>query len=365
MMRKFRAIIILFIFMSALSTALLFKLNTKAEAVGTAVSIRSFYPIPASDGKPFQLAVESTGSPKIVWFTMPADDAIGELVITSTTDFEVNTFSLGAGSEPYDIVFDGVNKVWFTQAGSGEIGNIDVNTNVITEIAIPSGNNPRGIDISPDEKIWFVQNGTNFVTSYDPNNPAFIDYAYSMPNGDLEELEVLNNNAIWVSAPGENRISKLDPSGPTFSNVPLQLIPGSATFSPSGLTLDAGEPWASASSDGLIGRHAPGTLSFWIWFQIGITNFSPTRIDYQEMASSKFIWFIDPTNGLAGRLQTDVNGSFEGFNYTGFSDGAAANPTDIVVDSSDVVWVVNNGSGEIMQWNPPYFEFVYLPVIQK
>lgn len=343
----------------------IFLTNLSASEEGAApTGLKINYTIPTSAGLPFQLAVQSTGTPKVVWFTMPDADAIGELVITDTLDFSVNSYPLAANSNPYDIAYDGANTVWFTQSGTNRLGSINVNTKTVKSVAIPGGNNPRGIDIAPNGLVWFVQTGSNKVSSYQPSGGTFTDYAYPTASAGLEEVAVLSNNAIWVSAPNANRISKLIPSGPTFSNVPLQLVPGSATFAPSGLTVDAAEPWASAASQGLIGRHAPGTLSFWIWYKLEISNFSPTKIDYQDGGSAKFIWFIDPTNQFAGRLQTDTNGNLLKFDYTAVSD-SGAQLSDIEVDEVNVVWLVDQGTGRIIQWNPPYFNFSHLPYIQK
>ncbi|MEM7333086.1 MAG: hypothetical protein AAF490_13435, partial [Chloroflexota bacterium] len=264
-----------------------------------------------------------------------------------------------------DIVFDGTDKMWFTLAGTGQIGHIDVNTEVVTEINIPSGDTPHGIDIAPNGLIWFAQSGNDTVTSYTETGSVFQDYPYSDSGAQPEEVRVLNASTVWVSLPGVNRIARLDPSGGNFSNVPLQLIPGQATFTPTGLTLDGSEPWAASSEMGVIGRHAPGTLSFWIWFQLEIGNFAPTRLDFQDETDANFVWFVDSTNGFAGRLRTDNNGVSEGFLYTAFEEGADANPTDIVVSTDDTVWVVKNGTSEIIQWNPPYFNLTYLPLISK
>lgn len=336
-----------------------------ASSKGAPVSqLKTAYQIPSSEGKPFQLAVQSTGTPKIVWFTMTDADAIGELVITDTLDYSVNTYPLAANSAPYDIVFDGSNTVWFTLSGTNRIGRINVNSKALNTVAIPSGNGPRGIDIAPNGTVWFVQTGSNVVTSYVPSGGGFTNYAYPTANARLEETAVLNNNAIWVSAPGAKRISKLTPSSSTFSNVPVQLLPGSATFEPTGMTVDATEPWASGASQGVIGRHAPGTLSFWIWYRLQIGNFAPTKIDYQDGGTSKFIWFIDPTNQFAGRLQTDKNGNLQKFDYTSIVESGAL-LTDIKVDASDTVWLVDQGTGRIITWNPPYFVYLHLPYIFK
>ena len=363
-MRRINRIIILLLCV-VVFIAFIFNQRTLANSnqVGGSTEISSTYAISSSIGAPFQMAIESISVPNIIWFTVPEKDLIGELIITSPSNFTVNSYPVSANGEPYDIVFDGVDKMWFTLAGTNKIGNIDVNTNVVTEFAIPSGDTPHGISIAPDGTIWIAQSGNNTVTSFTETGSVFEDYIYTSSNGQPEEIEVLDNDTIWVSLPGVNRIAKLTPSDPSYSNVPLQLIPGQATFAPTGLVLDGSEPWASSSDMSVIGRHAPGTLSFWIWFQLEITDFAPTRLDFQDETDANFVWFIDSTNGFAGHLQTDNNGVLEGFRYTAFPEGGDANPTDIVVDANGTVWVVKNGTGEIFKWNPPYFDLIYLPLI--
>lgn len=360
--KKFQGIIIfILIFSFAIATFWLHS-RTAANAAGLP-ELKTTFDIPTAVGKPLNLTIQSDGSTKIIWFTLPEEDALGELIVTNSTTFNINKYNLSANSEPYDLVFDGTNTIWFTLKSGDKLGQINVNTKAVTEIAIPGGNEPVGIDMAPNGTLWFAQKAGNKLTQYNPSGGGFTDFNYTTANGQLEEVDVLNNDKIWASAPGANRLTKLTPSMNDFSNVPLQILPGSPPFPPSGLVLDNAEPWASSADNGLIGRHAPGTLSFWIWYALEIGEFAPTKLAYQNEGANRFVWFVDPTNGLAGRIRTDNNGQLQDFYYTGLTGGATAVPTDIDIDSNDTVWIANNGTGEIVQWNAPHFDFTYLPAL--
>lgn len=343
-------------------------LTTSTQAVQTAddTGLVHSFDIPYANGNPQKLVVEQVGPPAKLWFTMPDADAIGQLVVTSTVDFQFQQFQLAANSEPYDLVFDAANDfVYFTEHSTNKLGRIDVVTKNIAEFPLLSGGSgPAGIAIAPNGLIWLVQDAANRVTSFNPTNSGFTDYPYTTPNAQPTDVAAINNNEIWFTAPAVNNVVRLTPGNGQFSSSALLLMPGSPTFAPGGVTIDSALPWVSAPSEGLIGRFAPGTLSLWRWYDVSTFAPSPTALTYRANGNQIQIWFVDTASGKAGQLYTDSNGNLE-FRSAIYMPGDDPQPTDIQLDLDGTAWIANSGSGTIVKWDPPYYFDIFLPIIMN
>ena len=80
-------------------------------------SYLSEYPVP---GRPQSIAVEA---PNRVWFTLPEENQIGRLVVTSPVSYTVTTYTVPtANSQPYDLKYAG-GYIWFTERLGNKIGD--------------------------------------------------------------------------------------------------------------------------------------------------------------------------------------------------------------------------------------------------
>jgi streptogramin lyase len=142
------------------------------------------YPVP---GQPHMVSVEAPGR---VWFTLPEDNLIGRLVVTSTVDYEVDTYTVPTtASYPYDLQFAG-ESVWFTQRDGNKIGRLNPATSVFTEYDIPtSDSEPTGIAVRTGTPIvvWFTERAANQLGQLvitDTTTAEFLEY----PETKLDEL---------------------------------------------------------------------------------------------------------------------------------------------------------------------------------
>jgi streptogramin lyase len=111
-------------------------------------------------GNPAFVAVESVDR---IWFTLPAQNQIGQLVPSAGT---VYTYGLPtSNAEPYRIAF-AANAVWFTERAGNNIGRLDPQTGTVSEFAIPTaGVQPSGIAVlaGTPTTVWFTENLTGTV----------------------------------------------------------------------------------------------------------------------------------------------------------------------------------------------------------
>lgn len=321
------------------------------------------YPLPSEIGSaPWRIAIESPGR---VWFTMPAENALGRLVVTSTVDFQFTRYEIPTpNSEPYDLVYR-PNAIWFTQRTGNQLGRLTISSGDITEYPIPTTNSqPTGIDIAPDGTVWFLQRGANQIASFQPTENQFEEYPYTLAGGQLENVRVQNDDRIWFTAPGVDRLVGFRPSrwgtNSAFFNVPAE--PGSQ---PHDLFVPPDTyPWITAPGVNLIGRYTPTTFSNWRWFALPTANSEPAGIAYSTYNNANEIWYTGRASGKAGRLLTTSGGQIIVLHEIPLPS-PNSQPEGIRADSQRHVWIADTGGHAIVEWRPPHFNYIYLPIILK
>ena len=318
------------------------------------------------DSQPQNIVVESPGR---TWFTLTGANAIGRLVVTSSTNYTFDTFPLpNANSEPYDLAFDGT-YVWFTEQAGNRIGRLEIATGDIVEYVVPTANSqPTGIDIAPNGQIWFTERTGNKVVRFDPTNLTFHEYEYSVAGGLFGDIVVENNTTVAFSAPGLKLViwfvESSDPDRRFFPKA-VQRIPGGTSYTAANITLDEqNTAWiASPDGDG-IAYYKFGTLALFRWSNLLTANSEPTGIVATGSDTEKRIWF---TEMAAGRVALHVyNFDFhENVKYEMPLPTPNSGPTGIAVDADGHAWITERDGNNIAEWRPPYINLVSLPAIVR
>ncbi len=337
-----------------------------AHADLTALSrgLRTEYAVP---GAPLNVAVEAPGR---IWFTAPAEDAIGQLVVTSAlnapiTTYVVNFTVLAPGSDPYDILYLN-GAVYFTERGGNRIGKIDVNTHELAEYPIPTANSaPTGIDAAPNGTLWFTERDGKKLANFDPQTSSFVEYPFTgdaFTGRDVHPRGVAaqSDDIIWFTAPSVNVVFAYYVSLDQFFDVPT----GAGTR-PSNLVIDSnGRAWVSANQTGRIGRYAPGTLALWQWYAPPTPNSGPAGITFRNNGPNWEIWYTESAIGQVGRLIVSPFGVFRSHVEYPLSS-PTSRPWGIAVDESLSVWVAETDAGLITELRAPYAFRMYMPAIAQ
>ncbi|WP_420641978.1 virginiamycin B lyase family protein [Candidatus Leptofilum sp.] len=344
-----------------------------AEEEGGASTTNGFiteYPIPVANSAPQSIVVASSGPPATVWFTMPDADAIGRLVVTDAVNFTFSTFTtvdgITASSAPHDLVYDAANSlIWFTEPGNASLGRLNITNGNITEIALPGSHVPLNLDMAPNGLLYITSPTTNHILSYNPTSTNFTLYPYNGVGGNPTLIDILGNNSIWFTSPATDRVVELTPSSGNFVSIPVQDILSSQTLTPTGLTLDASDPWITASEANRIGRYAEGTLSLWRWYELLPENSGTSAITYTSSGTYKYLWFVQTDLGQVGRMTLNSSDNDLLQHIAHSLSGAASQPTDVAVDENGVAWITGKGSNVIGQWVSPYVNYVNLPLVLR
>ncbi len=321
------------------------------------------YPIPNPDGNPLNIVVESPGRS---WFTMPEANSIGSLVVTSTTEYRFQTYTVPtASSTPYDLAFDG-DVVWFTEQTANQIGSFDPDTETFSEYMVPTPDSlPAGISVADDGIVWFVEREGNQLGRFDPVAGTFTETLYTQADAALEDIDVAGTDNIWFSAPGVERIVRYLPNTGDFISVPVSTGPGQPFFEAVRVVIDSnGYPWVTAPSMDLIGRYTPGTISLWVWYPLPETGVEISGIDITYDSALNHIWFAESATGFAGVLTVNLFGQLVASRRFPLST-ASSLPLGIAADMNGHVWITEYENSMIAEWRPPYFHSSLIPLLSR
>lgn len=321
------------------------------------------YPVPS--GHPFSIVVETDGPPASVWFTLPDVNAIGHLVVTSTVEYQFTTLAVPtANSEPYDLVYDGDDTIWFTENAGNKIGRLTLSSGNIVEYMVPTANSePTGIDLSPDGRVWFLQRAGNKLAVFNPTTAQFLEFPYELAGGQLEDIAVLDNTHIWLTAPALTRVSEYRADENDFINIPVISRPGGVLFPPGDIVIGNGRVWISAPSHDWAGIYAPGTLSFWEWTGTWTTGGQPTGLAFTSPNSlTHHIWYVESAGNRVGKFATNAQGHTS-YYWATLLPTPDSQPRNIAVAANGHAWITEMGAGNIAEWRPPTsFYQSFLPV---
>ncbi|MCB0112876.1 MAG: hypothetical protein KDD84_02245 [Caldilineaceae bacterium] len=355
-------------------------LNFSSSAVDAAdTDLMTSFPV---NGAPTNLVVESNGR---TWFTLPTQNAIGSLVVTSTLDYAFHSYTAPtANGEPYDLIYDDARgAIWFTLYGSNKIGKLDIATKQIEEFAIPTADSmPTGITLDGDGNVWFSQKAGNKLGKFDPATEAFSEYQYVNEGGqpvDVQPEDVIyqpngcggygsGGACIWSTSPGSNRVYFLLLDTLVFDSIPTFVLNVGEVPEPWHGTLDpSGQLWVTTKEGNRMGRYAPGTLSYWRWYRVPTPSSGLTGIAANSVNGFYQFWFTESDSGKVGQmLFRPSNLTMLRMAELSLPDAAAASqPYGIGVDGAGDVWIADSGNQRIVKWSAPYISARYLPLIRR
>lgn len=314
----------------------------------------------AIPGAALNIVVEAPGK---VWFTLPAANAIGSLVVSPTVTVTLHTIPT-ANSQPYDLAYaNGV--IWFTERAGHKLGRLEIASGAIQEYLIPTaGSAPTGIGVSGGGYVWYTASGSNQIGRFNPNTNSFDEYTFGTPNAQFEDIAVVNDDVVWATAPNLDQVVFLDrlDQPNLFSSLDTAPYEG-----PTNIVLDeAGvrAPWVTLRDSGYILRYAPGTLGLWRPYLIHTLESGPTGIAFRNNGVSWEIWFAQNTSGKAGLL--NVRTSTTPISIRDQSlPGSSPQPWGVAVDASGHGWFATGANNTIVEWQPPYFWFAHLPLVDR
>lgn len=314
-------------------------------------------------GNPKHVAVEAPGR---IWFTAPSIDAVGVLTVVEINDriveYRTRYFFTVAGSKPYDlVVHNGV--VWFTLSGTSELGRLLIATEELTHYPLALNSVPHGLALREnDATLWYAAQGGNALGRFDTATSLLTEFPYPKPNAGLEDIAFGAGNEVWVTATQGNEVRQFDAVAETFQLA----VPTGVGGAPISIAVDVFNfPWVTFAETGDISRYAPGTLALWRRFAAPLSAGQPAGIHIQGDSFSQRIWYTLSAAGAVGYFHTRNSGQLLTPHINFRLPGLNSAPWGITVDADGAAWIADSGANQLVEWLPPYFEPLYLPVIAR
>ena len=309
----------------------------------SAFSITEFIQNLTANSSPTGITVDNVGN---LWFTEAGTGNIGRI----TTGGTITEFALpAAGSNPTAIATDLDGNLWFTEPERHTIGRIDVNNlpfGATNPIIINVTGSPFGIvsDRAVAEKLWFTESVPDLIGNADKNavvlNEIKFEAGVSSPARAPQRIALGGDGALWFTEASANRIGRIDPN----SNVITEFSQGiTANSAPTGITAGVdGNLWFTEGAAGKIGRIT--TSGVVTEFDLPVKDSNPTAI---ALGPDNNLWFTETNTGKIGVIApgdpADASGAFAPAIAEFPTPTAASAPKGIVADpNGEGVWFTEN-----------------------
>lgn len=317
------------------------------------------YPVP---GNPQHVVVQSPGR---VWFTLPDQNAVGLLVVTSTTEYQVITYTTTV-TEPYAIDYAS-GAVWFTGRAANKIGRLDPTTGLIAEFPITTTEGVTlglaGLDAVAGSpvRVWFTEAEGNALGQLVVTDTTTYEvYEYPLPtawgNGQPQDVVVKSQDSIWFTVPGANSIANFRPSYWSWNpDNAFERRNAGTGRQPWAIAVDSGGYlWFTEPVSNQIGKFFPQTVATFGWYSLLTAVSEP----YDLVVAQGWIWFTEHAADRVGYI-IPTTGAVREFGLPG------GGPLGLGVDANGSVWIAEGSKGAIAQWRSPYFRAVYLPLVVR
>lgn len=342
-----------------LATAWVFTLKAAEPQQPDSGLLLTEYPIPYAESRPWRLHAIAPGT---VWFTMSGASAIGLLQVTQAGSYTFTRYDTPTpDSQPYDLAYHN-GEVWFTEYQANQVARLNVANGVITEFPLPTPDSrPTGIDVTSGGDVWFVTESGDTVGHLDPATGVITEFSHDkFTNAQLSDVAVFNDSSIWVTAPGRGEIYNFVPA----YNQVIPLFPGAGSL-PTQVALEGNNPWITDNGNRRIGRYAPGTLTFWRWYEINSNNVILAGIAYRSVGNNRQVWFTEQNTNRVGQLIVDGDTGYVTRFWRQALPTLSSQPIGIDVDADGTAWIAESQGNAIAAWRDPYYDLpaaVFSPV---
>jgi virginiamycin B lyase len=271
--------------------------------------------------------------------------------MTSTEPtWDLQEYSVPAGSRPHDVAPAPDGTVWYTGQGSGELGRLDPETGEVQRVKLGQGSSPHGVIVGRDGAPWVTDSGLNAIVRVDP---ATLEVQrYPLPAGsrsaNLNTATFDRRGVLWFT--GQNGVyGYLDPREEKVASfeAPGGRGPYGIATAPNG-----GVYYAS-----LAGSHIA---------QIDLDTHRATTIDPPTPGqgarrvwadSQGRIWVSEWNVGQVGMFDP-TTGAWREWKLP----GARPQPYAVYVDDQDDVWLTDFGSNALVRFDPETESFTSIPL---
>lgn len=163
-----------------------------------------FHKLPSGDADPYTLVFDAEDN---IWFT---ERKVGKLGRLERATGKITEYPIG--DKPYALSVDKPGMIWVTRKDADRVTRFDPKTGQITELAMTQGSQPRRTAIAPDGMLWVSLYGIGKLAKIDTKLNRLVK-EYDLPGGPNGGPYAVNadaNGRIWVGEVQSNEVVMLD-----------------------------------------------------------------------------------------------------------------------------------------------------------
>ncbi len=141
-----------------------------------------------------------------VWFTDPGTGQIGEVDAKTLKVKQWTPPTLNSYERRIAVDTDGT--VWFGEFQKGKIGRFDPKTETFKEYEVPGGEDafPYAIGIGADHGIWYSSYYLDVIGRLDPKTGKIVEYPFPHSENTIREFFPDSEGRMWYGSPSNNKV---------------------------------------------------------------------------------------------------------------------------------------------------------------
>jgi YD repeat-containing protein len=308
-------------------------LKLTVEENKTTKAQEAFYLEDAADHTKVKFTLPSGGTK--VWVPTTQEGAVPTDTVTYKykTVGSVSEYLLPSGSKPSSIVAGPNGRLWFTNSGTGKIGEITT-TGAVIEYSLPSESSPYQIAVGSEGDLWFTErvNKSTGAGKIGKMTPTGTYTIYTVIEGvNLGGITAGPEKDMWFTE--EDGIGKITPAGTVTIYKVAESLPLSITIG------SEGELWFTegTGSEFHIGKVGKITTAGVVTTYPTLSGEVPNGI-VAGPRGEKGLWFTDAGASKIGKITTA--GSVTEY-FVGLGKSTGSEPNSITVGSDNNLWFTN------------------------
>jgi virginiamycin B lyase len=323
------------------------KISTSGSVTSSATAV-PLYEISSDSTGNIWYTTASTGNPSVVKVTPGGTVTNFSTLTTHAVVYEVTEGPPGTG-------------MWFTEEGSGKIGNITAGGSVVEYTVPTTGSAPLGI-VAACGNLWFTESGKSKIGELTPSG-TFTEYTIPTASSDPTRMTVDANGNVWFVESAGNKIAMITTATSAVPDASIYVLNStggsilnyaSGTLSPPPTATITSLPGAGASTNGTMAFDPSGNL--WVTDGWDVASYAPGAAGSATPLST-FIPADTTGHGIAVDAEGEILLTSSSNAISAYAAGSSGSATPIrtisgsstnlngpyrmVVDGSDNLWVIN------------------------
>jgi virginiamycin B lyase len=192
------------------------------------------FPVPTASSRPAGIDVAPDGS---VWFTEMAADKIGQLVVTTTTDYAVTEYLItGTGTNvgAYGITVQSNEYIWVGETRTGIVRRLKAaDGTFIWTSGLGADGYPHTLVVDPGrDYLWLTERDDNQISQIEVGTLHIANSFNITPTSNTRPtgLTMLGSNQFWFSGQEGGQIGRMVYTSPTKYNFKVFDLPVSGLW---------------------------------------------------------------------------------------------------------------------------------------